>query len=92
MLNSCRNVFTGSRGGQGQTSPCENTHGLRLCYTQAHNQKLKDAKRLVMGTFYGVLISKLGYRRLSALQHVISTPFIFNSDYLRVSTSNLIGE
>lgn len=45
-----------------------------------------------MNTFIGVVISKLGYRRVLVLQRVISTPFTFNSDYVSVSTSSLVGE
>lgn len=92
MLNSRRNVFTGSRGGQGQTSPCEKTLVDFGCVTHTHTRKLKDVRWLLMSTFYGVLISKRGYGHVLLLQRVISAPFIFNWDYLRVSTSDLIGQ
>lgn len=72
MLNSCRNVFTGSGEGGGwigkggkDKHPPVNTHTwtLAVVHTQVHKRKLKDARWLLMSSFCRALISKLVYGR-----------------------------
>lgn len=93
MLNSCKNVFTGSGegGGKDKQAPCENTHMDFVCLTHKCTKELKDAGWLLMSAFWRGVISKLGYRRVLALRRVLSTPFTFNSNDVRVSTSSLMG-
>lgn len=83
-------MFTGSGEGRGDKDkhPPMKIHTWSL----AHKQKLKHARGLLMSTFNGLVISKMGDRLVLVLvQDVISTPFTFNSDYLRVSTSSLFS-
>lgn len=93
MLNSSENVFTGSLGTR-QTPPCEITHGLGHGCTQMHTRRrtVKDARCFIMSNCSGVVIFKMGVRHVFVLPNLISAPFSLDSDYLGVSTSNLIGE
>ena len=90
MLNSCRNVFTGSRGTRTNNLLWQHTHGLCHYCTQTKSN-WKEARWLIMSICSGLVIFKMALD-MFVLEHLISGPFIFNSENHRVSTSGLSVE
>lgn len=82
--------------GQDKHPPVKShTWTLAWLRTNTHKEKKKngkDARWFIMSTCSGVVIFKMSVRHVFALPHLISASFIPNSDYLGVSTSDLIGE
>lgn len=99
MLNSGRNVFTGSRGTMPNAS-CENTHMdfgmIAHKPTTTRGGEKENLKRCSRQAHNGDLFwscdFKMGVRRVFESLRLISGPLSSNSVYLTVSTTGLIGD
>lgn len=85
----CLQALRGAR----QTPPCEITHMDFSMFAQKHAEKCKRCKVVYNEhLFWSGDFQNEHFRHVFVLPHLISAPFIPNSDYLGVSTSKLIGE